>query len=367
MSGAVLIAGGGTGGHLFPGVAVAQALRALRPDLAVTFVSTGKALESRALAEAGFALAAIPARALRGRGLVERLKALMGLPLACLAAARLIARLRPGLVLAVGGYAAFPLGLMARLMGAPLVVQEQNALGGLTNRILARLARRVFISFPEAQAQFPAAKCELTGNPVRADLLDQARVAAAARPDPAVEFRVLVLGGSQGAHSLNLALTAALAHLADRRERLFFIHQTGAADRAMVAAAYAERGFRAQVGDFFADMGRLYGQAHLVVCRAGAGTLTELAACGRAAVCAPYPHAAGDHQTKNARSREAAGAALVIPDAELTGQRAAAVIAGLMDDPGRLIAMEAAALALGRPDAARRIAGRCLELMREAA
>ncbi|MFH1059726.1 MAG: undecaprenyldiphospho-muramoylpentapeptide beta-N-acetylglucosaminyltransferase [Pseudomonadota bacterium] len=367
MAAAVLIAGGGTGGHLFPGVAVAQALRALRPDLALTFVSTGKALESRVLAEAGFNLEPIPARALRGRGLMERARALMGLPLACLAAARLIRRLRPALVLAVGGYAAFPLGVMARLMGVPLAVQEQNALPGLTNRVLARLARRVFISFPEARAHFPAAKCELAGNPVRADLIAQAQAAAATRPDPAAEFRVLVLGGSQGAHSLNLALIAALTHLAGRRQRMFFVHQTGAADQATVASAYAGHGFRAEVQAFFGDMGRLYGQAHLVICRAGAGTLTELAACGRGAVCAPYPHAAGDHQTLNARSRVAAGAAILVPDAELSGERVAGLIAGLMDEPARLAAMEAAARAQGRPQAARDIARQCLSLMREAA
>lgn len=367
MSAMVLIAGGGTGGHLFPGLAVAQTLKGLRPDLGLAFVNTGKALESQTLARAGFELLPIPARALRGRGIMDRAKTLIALPTACLAAARIIRQKRPALVLAVGGYAAFPLGLTAWLMGVPLAVQEQNALPGLTNRALSRLARRCFVSFPEAMGFFPAGRAQLAGNPVRPDLLDLAQACADQRPDPAHEFRVLILGGSQGAHSLNQALLAALPLLAERRHRLRFIHQTGAADLAAVTATYAQQGFAAEVRDFFAEMGRHYALAHLVICRAGAGTLTELTAIGRAAVCVPYPHAAGDHQTQNARSLEKAGAALLLPDHELSGERVAGLIAGLMDDPQRLAEMEARSLALGRPEAARDIAQSCLNLMKEAA
>jgi UDP-N-acetylglucosamine--N-acetylmuramyl-(pentapeptide) pyrophosphoryl-undecaprenol N-acetylglucosamine transferase len=267
----------------------------------------------------------------------------------------------------VGGYAAFPLGLTAWLLGIPLVVQEQNALPGLTNRALSRLARKCFVSFPEAMGHFPAGRSELTGNPVRPDLLDLARVCADQRPDPNHEFRVLVLGGSQGAHSLNQALLAALPLLAGRRDRLRFVHQTGAADLAAVTAAYAQQGFAAEVRAFFGEMGRLYALAHLVICRAGAGTLTELTAVGRVAICVPYPHAAGDHQTRNARSLEQAGAALLVPDHELSGEKVAGLVAGLMDDPERLAAMEARSLALGRPQAAETIARACLDLMRETA
>ncbi len=367
MSATVLIAGGGTGGHLFPGLAVAQALKGLRPDLGLAFVNTGKALESETLARAGFELLPIPARALRGRGLLERAKALIALPTACLAAARIIRQKRPALVLAVGGYAAFPLGLMAWLMGAPLAVQEQNALPGLTNRVLSRLARKCFVSFPEAMGYFPAGRAQLAGNPVRPDLLDLARACVDQRPDPEHEFRVLVLGGSQGAHSLNQALLAALPLLAERRARLRFVHQTGAADLAAVKAAYATQGFAAEVEAFFGEMGRLYALAHLVICRAGAGTLTELTAIGRAAVCVPYPHAAGDHQTLTARSLEKAGAALLLADHELSGEKVAGLIAGLMDDPERRAEMEARSLALGRPEAALDIAQSCLDLMKEAA
>lgn len=372
---ALLIAGGGTGGHLFPGVAVAAELKALRPALRLAFVSTGKALESEVLARAGYALEPLRVRAFRGAGLLDRLRSLAALPGAVAGALAIIKKYRPAAVLAVGGYAAFPLGLAAWLKGVPLLVQEQNAVPGLTNRLLARLAGTVFISFAAARAHFPAGKSVLAGNPVRGDLIEQARAAQAERPDSAAVFRVLVLGGSQGAHSLNQAVTAALPilarRLADQPGRLFITHQTGAKDEAEVQAAYARAGQSGQVSGlaaaFFTDVGRQYGLAHLCLCRAGAGTASELAAIGRAAVLVPYPFAAGDHQTANARALAEAGAAILVPDAELSGEKVAALIAGLMDEPGRLAAMETASAALGRPDAARDIALACLGHVKEAA
>ena len=367
MSMSLLIAGGGTGGHLFPGVAVARALLEMAPGAAVAFVSAGKALESRVLAESGLPLEALPVRALRGRGLMQRLAALMVLPGALWAARGIIRRRRPGLVLAVGGYAAFPLGLAAWLSGVPLAVQEQNALPGLTNRVLSRLAREVYISFQAAAQHLPAGKSRLTGNPVRLELIDQAQASAGQRPPSDQVLQVLVLGGSQGAHHLNLALMEALPLLADVRARLALVHQTGPADQEAVAQAYAEQGFKARVEAFFTDMGPLYGQAHLVICRSGAGTLTELAATGRASVCVPYPFAAGDHQTLNAQCFVQAGAALLVPDAQMDGPRAAAIIRQFLEQPQELARLERQAAGLARPQAAREIAGRCLELMREAA
>ncbi len=366
MSQGMLIAGGGTGGHLFPGLAVAQALKALRPELELAFVSTGKALESQVLAQAGFDLEPIAAKAFRGAGWLGRLKSLAALPGALMAARGIIERRRPVLVLAVGGYAAFSLGLMARIRGVSLVVQEQNALPGLTNRVLARLARRVFISFPEAADHLPAGKTFLTGNPVRAELLAQAREAASLRPPSGQQFRVLVLGGSQGAASLNQALTEALPMLNSRRERLFFTHQTGDKDQAEVAAAYERHGFANQVQAFFPEMGSLYGAAHLVICRAGAGTLTEVMACGRAALCVPYPFAAGDHQTKNALALAQAGAGRHLPQRDLKPATLAALIAEFMDRPQLLSAMEERSQAMGRPRAAQDIAHECLQLIEEA-
>lgn len=367
MSVTVLIAGGGTGGHLFPGLAVARELVRLRPGLRAVFVGTGKALETRVLSGAGFEHLALKVRAFRGRGLMDRLRSLTALPGAVAAAMGLLSRLRPALVLAVGGYAAFPLGVAAWLRGVPLAVQEQNSVPGLTNRMLSRLAKMVFISFEAARERFPRGRGRLTGNPVRPELLASARAQAEARPDAARRFELLVLGGSQGAASLNRAMSEAAATLAERGGRLHITHQTGPRDAEAVAAAYAAAGLAAEVAPFFDNVGELYGRSHLVLCRAGAGTVSELACCGRASLLVPYPFAAGDHQRFNAEALAAAGAAEMIADSELSGDLAADTIVALMDDEERRLAMERAAAAQGRPDAAGDIARACLELAGEAA
>jgi UDP-N-acetylglucosamine--N-acetylmuramyl-(pentapeptide) pyrophosphoryl-undecaprenol N-acetylglucosamine transferase len=367
MSHAVLIAGGGTGGHLFPGLAVAAALRELDPELSLAFVSSGKALESRVLQEAGYHLEAIKVMALRGRGLWGRLKSLAALPRALWSALSIIRRYQPGLVLAVGGYAAFPLGVAAWLKGVPLAVQEQNAVPGMTNQALSKFAKMVFTSFPGVERHLPASKIRFKGNPVRLELIQRAEQAAGQRRDASQEFHLLVVGGSQGAHSLNQGMKHALPLLNAQAERLRVVHQTGPQDEAEVRAAYEAAGVQAEVSAFINDMGQAYGNAHLVICRAGAGTLTEVLCAGRAAVCVPYPFAAGDHQTANARSLVEADAALLVPDAEFNGERAAEIINQFMAEPHALARMEAKASELAKPQAAREIARDCLELMREAA
>ena len=365
MSPTVLIAGGGTGGHLFPGMAVAGQMLAARPGLELAFVNAGRPLESRVLAAAGYDQEVLSAKAFRGKGLFARLSALAVVPGSVLRALGLIRRRRPGLVLAVGGYAALPLGLAARLGGVPLAVQEQNAAPGLTNKMLGKLARRVFVAFNAAADHFPAGRAVFTGNPVRPELLEQA--AAQEREDPAKRFTVLVIGGSQGAASLNRAVSGALELLAERKDKLFFIHQTGEAQAEDVRRAYAQAGFAAEVAPFFEQVGACYGRAHLVLCRSGAGAVSEGLATGRALLCVPYPHAAGDHQRLNALALVERGAARLIADAELTPQRAAEEISELMDHPQVLAEMERQALALARPQAAKDIAAQCLELMEEAA
>jgi len=365
LSATVLIAGGGTGGHLFPGLAVAGQLRAARPGLELAFVNAGRPLESRVLAAAGYAQEVLPARAFRGKGLFSRLAALAVVPGSVLRALGLIKRRRPGMVLAVGGYAALPLGLAARLGGVPLAVQEQNAVPGLTNKILGKVAKRVFVAFSAASQHFPAGRAQFTGNPVRPELLAQA--AETRRAEANQRFTVLVIGGSQGAASLNQAITGALELLVERKDKMFFIHQTGESQADQVRRAYEQVGFAAEVAPFFDQVGRCYGQAHLVLCRSGAGAVSEGLATGRAMVCVPYPHAAGGHQRLNAMALVNEGAARLIPDAELTPGRAAQEIGELMDDPAALAGMERRALAMARPDAARVIAKQCLELMEEAA
>jgi UDP-N-acetylglucosamine--N-acetylmuramyl-(pentapeptide) pyrophosphoryl-undecaprenol N-acetylglucosamine transferase len=361
----VFIAGGGTGGHLFPGVAVAQALRELEPGLEPAFVSTGRALESQLLAQAGLTLLELKVRAFRGTGLWGKLRSLLALPGALLSARGLIKRHRPALVLAVGGYAAFPLGIMAWLSGVPLVVQEQNAIPGLTNRLLGRLAKVAFVAFDEAVAQFPSGRARLLGNPLRQEVLAQA--AQAHRPGEGEEFYLLIMGGSQGAHALNQTMGQALPFLRESKSRLLVIHQTGQADEAELAAAYAQDGFQARVQAFFSNVGECLGLAHLVICRSGASTCSELLAVGRAAVLVPYPFAAGDHQTRNALALANAGAALLVPNAELSGAKVAELVKQFMEQPSRRQEMERRALKLARPSAAQEIARVCLSLMREAA
>lgn len=365
MSAAVLIAGGGTGGHLFPGLAVAGALRSLRPEMPVTFVSAGKALESDVLKRAGLPLEPLKASAFRGRGVMGRIKALAQVPPSVWRAMGLIKRHKPGLVLAVGGYAALPLGLAARIKGVPLAVQEQNASPGLTNRVLSKFADVVFTSFPGAENELPAAKCELMGNPVRAELLDQA--ATVQRPEPGDEFRVLILGGSQGAQSINKGVTAALELLTEHKDKLRFVHQTGQSDEQWVAEAYKTAGFQAEVKAFFQDVGKLYGWAHLIICRAGAGTLTEVMATGRACVAVPYPYAAGDHQMLNAKALQAQKAAKLIADSEFDAKTAAQAMNEFINDAEALYEIQRNALALAKPEAAKAIAKRCLEIMKEGA
>lgn len=363
----VFIAGGGTGGHLFPGVAVAQALRELEPGLEPAFVSTGRTLESQLLAQAGLTLLELKVRAFRGTGLWGKLRSLLALPGALLSARGLIKRHRPALVLAVGGYAAFPLGLMAWLSGVPLVVQEQNAIPGLTNRLLGRLAKVAFVAFDEAVTHFPSGRARMLGNPLRQEVLAQAQAAQARRPGEGEEFYLLIMGGSQGAHALNQAMWQALPFLRENKNRLRVIHQTGQADEAELAVAYAQDGFQARVQAFFSDVGECLGLAHLVICRSGASTCSELLAVGRAAVLVPYPFAAGDHQTRNALALANAGAALLVPNAELTGAKVAELVKQFMEQPARRQEMERRALKLARPSAAQEIARVCLSLMREAA
>ena len=367
MSGGVVIAGGGTGGHLFPALAVAGELKRLRPKLPISFVGAGRPLEKRVIEQAGFTARSIKVKPLAGQGLSARLKSLAVLPGAVLSARSLLKELEPRLVLAVGGYAAFPLGLAARLCGLPLAVQDQNAAPGMTNKYLGKLAARVFISFEAARKCFPEGRTELTGNPVRTKLLETAREWAPKRTGANENFNLLILGGSQGARSINRAMAGALEYLDEMKDRIFITHQTGEQDEAGTRAAYAQSCVPHEVTAFIDDMGKAYAKAHLVICRSGAGTVTELCAVGRAAVLVPYPFAAGDHQALNAAAMVETGAGILLPDRQLSGQSLAKLIKDFMRNPEGLAWMEAKALELGRPHAAAEIAGRCLEMMGEAA
>lgn len=350
----MIVAGGGTGGHLFPGIAVAETMAKRRP-CRLLFVGASRGIEARVVPQRGYALRTLPVRALRGQGARGLVSSALRLPASVASAWRLLGEIRPDLLVGVGGYASGPAVIAAWARRVPTVLLEQNAHPGLTNRLLARLADRVCVAFPESAAYFPANRTIETGNPVRAP-------SASPRGERS-GFSVLIFGGSAGARRLNEVGVEAMARLARSAERLHVLHQTGAADLESVRGRYRQHSIDADVRPFIDDMAAAYAAADLVVCRAGATTIAELTALGKVAVLVPYPFAADDHQRKNAESLVARGAALLILDHELTPAGLARAIEPLRADPRRLATMAAAARALGRPDAAERVVDVCLELI----
>lgn len=351
----MIVAGGGTGGHLFPGLAVAERVAGSAPQ-SVLFIGSSSGIEARVIPRTAFAFRALSIRGLRGRGWRGAAQLVAQLPAAVAHAWRALGEFHPDVVLGVGGYASFPVVLAAWLRRVPTVLLEQNAHPGLANRALGRLASRVCTTFPEANAYFPRRTVVLTGNPVR--------LFATAPPAPRTGFTLLVFGGSQGAHRLNEAMREAAPALRAAIADLRIVHQTGAADRAALEARYAELGIEAEVREFIDDMGVAYQRADLVVCRAGATTVAELTALGKPAILVPYPFAADDHQRANASVVAARGAGILILDRELSGAGLADTIGALAGDRPRLAAMAEAARQLGVPDAAARVVETCREVVR---
>ena len=357
----IIIAGGGTGGHLFPGIAIAEEVMKRDRNNRVLFVGTERGIEKRVLPGLGLDLALIDVAGIKGKGLTSKIGALAKLPRSFLQSGRIIRAFGPDMVLGVGGYASGPAVLTAHLMGLKTAVAEQNAFPGITNRILGHFVDKIFVTFPESADFFPRGKSLYTGNPIRA-----AFSAALANPVEAGvdrKFNLLIFGGSQGARAINQAALAALDHLAEIKEKLHIIHQTGAQDLDEVNAAYKSRGFDAEVHSFIMDMPRIYGQANLLVCRAGATSIAEMTASGRASILIPYPYAANDHQTKNAEVLARAEAAEMIPESELSGERLAETILDLYHNPGRISRMEARSRELARIQAASQIVDECVSLI----
>jgi UDP-N-acetylglucosamine--N-acetylmuramyl-(pentapeptide) pyrophosphoryl-undecaprenol N-acetylglucosamine transferase len=348
MARTILIAAGGTGGHLFPGVAVADELRRRDPQTRVVFVGTPRGLESRLVPRAGYELELLPVLPLNGVGFARMMRGLLALPGGMVRAAALVRRLRPAAVLGVGGYAGGPVVLAAALLRVPTVILEPNARPGFTNRRLRPFVGHAACAYEEARADF-GRKGVLTGNPVRGGF---ARLPRKAHQAP---FTLLAFGGSQGSRVLNRALVAALPSLPGP-DRLRVVHQTGEAMREEVAAAYAAAGREAEVLAFLDDMEARFAQADLVLSRSGATTCAELAVAGKAAVLVPFAQAADDHQRRNAQALEAAGAARMLEEKDLTGESLAGAVREVLETPGRLAQMEDAARALARPDAAARVA-----------
>ena len=360
----VVIAGGGTGGHLYPGVAVARELIARRPDARISFAGTAKGIESRVIPREGFELDVIRSGGLKGKSIADRARGAALLPVSVADAWAVVSKRQPDLVIGVGGYSSGPVVLTAALRGVPTMLLEQNAVPGLTNRLLARVVKAAAVTFDSTQAFF-GSKAFLSGNPVRPEFLAAAGPQQeSALDDQATVTRVLVFGGSQGAHAINVAMVEAAPRLAAARPPLHLTHQTGERDVEMVRTAYRQAGLQADVEPFLYDMGRQLGAADLIVCRAGATTLAEITAAGKAAILVPLPTATDDHQRKNAEALAAGGAAELLLQAEMTGASLAERILALAADRDRRRRIALAAKALARPDAAKAIVDRALELAR---
>jgi UDP-N-acetylglucosamine--N-acetylmuramyl-(pentapeptide) pyrophosphoryl-undecaprenol N-acetylglucosamine transferase len=348
-----MIMAGGTGGHVFPALAVADDLRAR--GWRVVWLGARAGMEATLVPQHGYELAAIRFGGLRGKGLAAKLLLPLNLLVAFWQSLRALRAHRPDVVLGMGGYIAFPGGMMAALLGRPLAIHEQNSIAGLANRVLAGVADRILVAFPGALP-----KSRVVGNPVRDAI---ARVAPpaerfAGRTGP---LRVLVVGGSLGAAALNERVPQALARIPPA-ERPHVIHQSGAKHLRGLRAGYAAAGVEADLRPFIGDMARAYADADVAICRAGATTVAELAAAGVASILVPFPFAVDDHQTTNARYLADAGAALLVQQRDLTAEGLAATLRALTRE--RLLAMAEKARALGRPDAARAVADACVELAR---
>ncbi|RJX21308.1 MAG: undecaprenyldiphospho-muramoylpentapeptide beta-N-acetylglucosaminyltransferase [Desulfobulbus sp.] len=356
----VVVTGGGTGGHLFPGIALASGLQERIPGCRVLFIGTSRHLDQETLRRYDFALETIHCQGLKGMGVVHRLRSLLQLPLAIREAAAILRRFRPQLVFGVGGYVTGPVLLAARILGIPSCIHEQNSVPGLANRMVARLADRIFLSIPCAY-RFPAGRTMLVGNPVRREIREAGEKNM---PGDGREIHILILGGSQGAHRVNMLVTEAAGLLkVQLGDRLRITHQTGRADLAEVRKRYEGLGVRAEVNDFFTDMAEVYSRADLAVSRAGATTLAELAVMGLPAILLPYPFAADNHQQSNGAWYVQGGAARMFFEQELDGERLAGEILHLVENREELHEMSGRMRELARPDAAERIIEECLALI----
>jgi UDP-N-acetylglucosamine--N-acetylmuramyl-(pentapeptide) pyrophosphoryl-undecaprenol N-acetylglucosamine transferase len=357
----VIIAGGGTGGHLFPGIAIAEEfLRRNRGDR-ILFVGTNRGIEKRVLGNLGFLLQTIDVEGIKGKRWMKSLAAVLLIPMSLIQSFRIIRGFSPELVIGVGGYASGPVVLAACLMGIRTAIAEQNALPGLTNRILGKMVDRVFVSFAQTGRWFHSRKVMVSGNPIR-----QGFAAEMKQPkEPNRPFTLLVFGGSQGAHAINRSMLEALDDLEPLRDRMRILHQTGSKDRDAVANTYRTKGATAEVLPFITDMAAAYQTADLLVCRAGATSIAEITAAGKAAILIPFPAAVEDHQTKNAEVLVQAGAAEMIHEKELTGARLAATIRRYYESPELLREMETRSAGLGNIRAAADIVDACLALVQQ--
>ena len=351
-----VIAGGGTGGHLYPGIAIAEELASRRRGVAIVFAGAGTELERSILAPHGYRLIAVASGGVVGKSWTGRMRGIGRAVAGYLQSIRALMEMRPKAVIGVGGYASGPMVMAAVTLRLPSLIHEQNYRPGLTNRILAPWVRKVAVSFEETRHAF-GGRGELSGNPIRAGFR------GAKRKTRGDTFNVLIFGGSQGARALNGAVIEALPRLVESRLGLRFTHGTGNRDLDRVSAAYAALGFEASVVPYITAIREAYEWADLVIARAGASSVSEIAACGKASILVPLPASAHDHQRFNARKLAGAGAAILMEEAAVTGESLAKEILALRGDPSRVMAMERFVSTLARPDAAARIVDMIEEML----
>jgi UDP-N-acetylglucosamine--N-acetylmuramyl-(pentapeptide) pyrophosphoryl-undecaprenol N-acetylglucosamine transferase len=356
-----VIAGGGTGGHLFPGIAIAEAFLQREKGNEILFIGTERGIEKKVLAGKQFPLKMINVAPLKGRSFLGKVKVIWGMPMAVAEAAATLKEFRPHFVLGVGGYASGPALLAAFLLGMKRAIHEQNIVPGMTNRMLRWFSQQIFVSYEETKKYFPEGKTRVTGNPVRSEILSCE--GKRGRREKGERFTLFIFGGSAGAHRINQAVVEALDQLQEIKSSLRFIHQTGRDDLDFVSKGYQEKGFDASVRPFFEEMAAIYQSSNVVICRAGASTLAELAVCGKAAILIPYPYAAHQHQLINARKLVDLHAARMIQDKELNGTSLAQTIVDLYLHPEECAAMEQRILQVGRPRAAQEIVDHCYALV----
>lgn len=363
----LIVAGGGTGGHLFPGIAVAEEFLSRDPANQVLFVGSERGIEARAIPRLGYQLELISAAGIRGKGSLAKLKGAAMMLYGYAQSRKILQQFKPDLVLGVGGYASLPMVMAARGMEIPRYIHEQNALPGMSNKVLSRVANKVFISLEESAKFFPKDCTLLTGNPLRKQILETLEGArgkgqGAEETNYSSPFNLFIFGGSQGAHALNVALPQAVAQLDQSQRTLLKItHQTGEADLQQVQTAYQTNGIEADVRPFIDDMATEYHRADLIICRAGATTIAEVTALGKACLFIPFPHATDDHQRKNAEALLKKGACEMLVEQEIGGRGLANAIARLMENRDALKLIGENAAALARLDAARVIVDQMLE------
>jgi|WetSurMetagenome_2_1015567.scaffolds.fasta_scaffold00069_32 UDP-N-acetylglucosamine--N-acetylmuramyl-(pentapeptide) pyrophosphoryl-undecaprenol N-acetylglucosamine transferase len=360
----IIIAGGGTGGHLYPGIAVAEEFMHRDPSNSILFVGTEHGIEARVIPQEGYPIRFLKAEGLVGKSVLKKMKAVFILGLSFFQAFRIISSEDPDIVIGVGGYASFSMVLAARISGVKTMIMEQNSIPGYANRTLGRFAGAIAVTYQESYSFFDRDKTYLTGNPVRKSILSRLHAESGSVYSGKGTFNVLVFGGSQGSRAINRAVIGTLHYLLDLRQNIRFLHQTGEAELKATADAYQQLGFKHIAEPFIYRMSEAYAAADMVICRAGATTLAELTVTGKAAVLIPYPYAASNHQEFNARKLEEMGAAMVITEKQLSGENLAKAIRELYENTERRAQMQKASKGVGRAGSAEKIVDIAMNLIK---